>query len=286
MSVEDDADEQRAQTREAWERVAPGWGRRADETRTFGMPVSSALVDRLRLQPGERVLELAAGPGDTGFLAAELVQPGGTLICSDAAEGMLEVARERAERFGITGVEFKRLELEWIDLQTASVDAALCRWGVMLSLDPEAAMREVRRILRPGGRVAIAVWDRPEVNPWATIITEALIKIGAVEPPDRGAPASMFSLADPERLVELLEAAGFVEVTVEPVDVVRALPSVEAYLEQTRDIQISVISVIDGLSEEKRSEFRQAFAEAAAPFVDDSGALTMPGRSLVAAGEA
>ena len=285
MSIED-ADEQRAQIREAWERVAPGWGRRADETRTFGMPVSSALVDRLRLQPGERVLELAAGPGDTGFLAAELVQPGGTLICSDAAEGMLDVARERAERFGVTGVEFKRLELEWIDLETASVDAALCRWGVMLSLDPEAALREVRRILRPGGRVAIAVWDRPEVNPWATIITEALITIGAVEPPDRGAPASMFSLADPERLVELLEAAGFVEVTVEPVEVVRALASVEAYLEQTRDIQISVISVIDGLSEEKQSEFRQAFVEAAAPFVDDSGALTMPGRSLVAAGEA
>ncbi len=285
MSVED-ADEQRAQMRDAWEQVAPGWGRRADETRAFGMPVSSAMVESLRLQPGERVLELAAGPGDTGFLAAELVQPGGTLICSDAAEGMLDVARERAERFGVTGVEFKRLELEWIDLETASVDAALCRWGVMLSLDPEAAMREIRRVVRPRGRVSIAVWDRAEVNPWATLITDALVKLGALEPPDRSAPASMFSLADPERLVELLEAAGFLEASVEPVDVVRVLPSVDAFLEQTRDIQISVIRVLDGLSAEEQSDFKQAFAAAASQFVDDSGALTLPGCSLVAAAEA
>src|SRR5436853_6361144 len=109
--------------RERWELASPGWGKRAEGIRDVGMPVSMWMIDSLRLQPGQQLLELAAGPGDTGFLAAELIQPGGTLISSDAAEGMVEVARARAEHLGLRNVEFRRLELEWIDLDTASVDA-------------------------------------------------------------------------------------------------------------------------------------------------------------------
>src|SRR4029077_3266224 len=110
------------------------------------------------LPPGQRVLELAAGPGDTGFLAAELVRPGGMLISSDASQAMIGVARGRARDLGVSNVEFKRMELEWIDLDTASVDAALCRFGLMLAADPGAALQEIRRVLRPGGAVALAVW--------------------------------------------------------------------------------------------------------------------------------
>jgi len=86
----DEADAQRAEMLGVWERAAPGWGERADEQRAFGMPVSAWMIDHLELHPGEELLELAAGPGDTGFMAAELIQPGGTLICSDAAEAMIE----------------------------------------------------------------------------------------------------------------------------------------------------------------------------------------------------
>src|SRR4051794_24164293 len=172
-----DAEQQRAKSREMWERAAPGWGRRAARLRDWGMPVSVAMIEALALQPGQRVLELAAGPGDTGFIAAELIQPGGTLVSSDGAEAMVELARTRAREAGIDdGIEFRVLELEWIDLPTASVDAALCRWGIMLTVDPEAAAREVRRVLRAGGRAAFAVWDRPELNPWATIASRAMVE--------------------------------------------------------------------------------------------------------------
>src|SRR5450432_881180 len=164
-----DPDQQRSDTREAWERAAAGWGKRADRIRDWGMPVSVAMVDALGLNPGQRVLELAGGPGDTGFMAAELVRPSGTLISSDGADAMLDVARARAAELGIDNVEFKQLELEWIDLETASVDAVLVRWGIMLIVDPAAAAQEIRRILRPGGRAAFAVWDKPEHNPWAVI---------------------------------------------------------------------------------------------------------------------
>src|SRR5437588_10984532 len=91
-----DPDAQRAEMLERWERAASGWEKRADRVRELGMPVSTWMIERLELQPGQRVLELAAGPGDTGFLAAELIEPGGVLVCSDAAEAMLNIARARA----------------------------------------------------------------------------------------------------------------------------------------------------------------------------------------------
>jgi ubiquinone/menaquinone biosynthesis C-methylase UbiE len=174
----EDVEAAREQQLERWEKAAAGWGRRADQVRDMGMPVSAWMVDHLNLQPGQRVLELAAGPGDTGFLAAELIRPGGTLISSDATDAMLELARRRAQALGIDNVEFKRLELEWIDLPTATVDAILCRWGVMLTLDPGAALRECRRVLRPGGRITLSFWDMPANTPWATIPTHTLIQHG------------------------------------------------------------------------------------------------------------
>src|SRR5207237_8316876 len=124
--------------------AGPGWGRRADHVRDMGMPVSAWMIDRLQLQPGHAVLELAAGPGDTGFMAAELVRPSGRLICSDAVEEMLNIASRRGAEQGIDNVEFRLIELEWIDLDTASVDAVLCRWGLMVLVDPAVATQEVR----------------------------------------------------------------------------------------------------------------------------------------------
>ncbi len=204
---------QRAASREAWEQAAAGWGRVADRVRDWAIELSATMVDALALQPGQRVLELAAGPGDTGFMAAELVAPGGTLICSDGAEAMLEVARQRAAAQGISNVEFRQLELEWIDLPTADVDAVLCRWGIMLVVDSEAAAHEIRRVLKPGGRAALAVWDQPARNPWTTIAGDALIELGFAEPPDPDEPG-MFKLAGDGVLRELLESAGLVDVKV------------------------------------------------------------------------
>ncbi len=274
-------DEQRSATREAWERAAEGWGKRADRIRDWGMPVSAAMVEALALQPGQRVVELAAGPGDTGFMAAELVAPGGTLICSDGAEAMLEVARARAVELGIDNVEFTQLELEWIDLPTASVDAVLVRWGIMLIVDPAAAAQEVRRILRPGGRAAFAVWDVPARNPWTTIPNRAMVELGHAEPPDPAGPG-MFALAADGRLTDLLQGAGFEDVVVSPVAVARHYDSLKGFVEETTDMSPIFGSVYRGLDAGEQARVVAAITTAAAPYVADDGSVSLPGSSLVA----
>jgi SAM-dependent methyltransferase len=282
----EDPDALRSGQLDRWQRSAPGWAARREWIRTFGMPVSRAMIDALAPRPGERVLELAAGVGDTGFLAAELIRPGGTLVSSDATEGMLEQARARALELGAENVEFARLELEWIDLPTASVDAVLCRWGFMFALDPGAALSETRRVLRPGGRIALAVWDEPEHNPWSTISTSALVNLGYAEAPDPSAPG-MFTLAAPGRVMTLLLDAGFTEASVHGLDFEAIYETVDAYLEIQRDLSRHFGDVTAGLSSAELGALRAEIEQRAAPFTAEiGGPLRMPARSLVASASA
>jgi ubiquinone/menaquinone biosynthesis C-methylase UbiE len=275
----------RADLLERWERAASGWGRRAEHIRRFGMPVSTWMIEHAGLQPGQRVLELAAGPGETGLLAAELIRPGGMLISSDASENMLNVARARAAELGIDNVEFRRLELEWIDLPIASVDVAMCRWGVMLIVDPETALREMRRVLVPGGRVVLAVWDQAELNPWATITNRALVELGHATPPDPNAPG-MFSLAAPGRLHEMLESAGFVEVLVESLELPRPPLTAAEEVAETLDLSSAFAETYERLSEPERRALEERIASLGEPYVGPDGRMALPARSLVAAATA
>jgi SAM-dependent methyltransferase len=280
-----DADARRAESAERWDRASAGWERAADRVRTFGMPVSAWMIEHAHLQPGQRVLELAAGPGDTGFMAAELIKPGGTLTSSDLSDGMLDVARERARAQGIDNVEFEQLSLEWIDKETASYDVILCRWGIMLIPDPEAAVREARRVLRPGGRIAVAVWDEAKLNAWATIPGRALVELGLAEPPDPEAPG-MFALAPAPRLQDLLESAGFLDVEVADVAIERPSGDLGAYIAETLELSAVFTAVWEELGDADRDRVTAKLAELAEPFRQEDGTLLFPGRSLVAAADA
>lgn len=271
--------------RENWERAASGWGRQADHLRGEGMPVTAWMLDHAELQPGHRILELAAGPGDVGFLAAEQVLPGGTLICSDGAEGMLAVARERARELGVNNVEFRRLELEWIDLPTAEVDVILCRWAVMLCVDPGAALAECRRVLKPGGRLVLAVWDAPELNPALITPGAAAVSLGLAEAPPAGGPGP-FALSAPGALLELLHGAGFVDPDVESVEIERAYGSARDWVGEAVDLSNVFNQIWKGLDGEQRRAVMSAVEDRAREYAGPDGSLVLPGRSLVAVAEA
>ncbi len=267
-------------TRQDWGAVAKGWESRADAFRRATMPVASWMIDHTAPQVGQTVLDLAAGIGDTGFLAAELIHPGGTLITSDASPEMLSAAQRRAEALGITNVRFKQIDAaQPIDLETASVDVVLCRWGYMLMADPENALRETRRILRPGGRVALAAWAAAEENRWSSLPIDLLDERGLIEPLEPGA-GGQFAWAEEGIIAEHIENAGFVEYEVETVDFPIRYPSVDAWWATSRSMSMRA-----GRAQvDDPAELLAALADAAREWTADDGSLAVPARTWVAAG--
>jgi ubiquinone/menaquinone biosynthesis C-methylase UbiE len=276
-----DANAHRDASLEQWQEAAPGWARRQELMREFGAPVSRWLIDAIYPQPGQRVLELAAGLGETGLQVASRLAPMGGVIVSDQAEAMLDGARVRAAELGLSNVEFQVLNAEWLDLPVASVDAVLSRWGYMLMADPAAALSETRRVLRPDGRVALAVWDALEHNPWAQLPARELIERGISEPPAPGTPGP-FALGSRERVLALLHEAGFLEVHVEAIDLCRRHESFEDFWDSSLDLARSLHDAVLARPESEIAEIRAAVAERFAPYGTATGSLEIPGRTLVA----
>ena len=247
--------------------------------------MSQWLVDAIEPQPGHRVLELAAGPGDTGFLAAELIAPGGTLISSDAVEEMVDVARARAAELGVANVEFRTIDAEWIDLPTAGLDAVIARWLYMLLADPATALSETRRVLRPGGRLALAAWTDPADNPWAAAPTAELVAIGAIEPPDPESP-HMFGFRDPQRIRALLEDAGFTDIELDQVALTFRYPSLDDWWDTQLDISTSLARAVGDLTPAQRDDLRDAIDARLASHVAEDGTVALPGLTHVAAASA
>jgi SAM-dependent methyltransferase len=283
--VSTDPEAYRAASLEQWAGSAAGWGARAAQLQEVLAPVSMWMVEAVVPQPGQTVLELAAGPGETGFLAAELIRPGGTLICSDFAEPMLDVARARASELRLDNVEFRRLDAESLDLEAASVDSVLCRYGYMLMADSEAALRETRRVLRPGGRLALAAWAPGEANPWAAVAGKVVRpRLGAPEP-DPAAPG-MFAFGPPGRLGGLLADAGFADRRVEEFDLTLAYPSFEEWWEITHDLSKPLADMIDAMEPDDREATLEAIRERFSPYTAPSGEITFPARALLASAAA
>ena len=280
-----DAEKYRAASHDQWENSADGWAAQREALQRAAMPVSTWMVEAIAPQPGQTVLELAAGPGDTGLMAAELVAPGGRLICSDFAESMLDVARARAAELGIDNVDFSVLNAESLDLETGSVDAILCRWGYMLMADPGAALRESRRVLRPGGRMSLAAWDAPGQNPWVSIAGDQLVERGHAPPRDPDAP-NMFAFAPPGRIEELLGEAGFMDIRFEPLEFTIEYDSVDRWWATLLDCGRPFAQAVAKLPAEEAGALRDAAAAKLAPFAQPDGRLVVPARTLVAAASA
>ncbi len=280
-----DANAHRAASLANWEAAAPGWTRRQEAIRGLGMPVSRWMLDAVSPQPGERVLELAAGLGETGMLAAELVAPLGGVIISDQAEAMLDGARARASELGLSNVEFQVLSAEWIDLPLASVEIVLCRWGYMLMADPATALSETRRVLRPGGRLALAVWDAVQHNPWALLPSLELVERGLASPPPANTPGP-FVLGDPAGVGELLADAGFAGIDVQALDVVHRHPSFDVFWETTLDVSRSFHDAALSRPEAEIAEIRRGLAARMQRYAEADGKLAIPGRTLVASAHA
>ncbi|MGH2945624.1 MAG: class I SAM-dependent methyltransferase [Solirubrobacteraceae bacterium] len=266
---------------EVAEAIAPTWERRRGFIEEISTPVRRWMIDALAPRPGDTVLELAAGVGDTGFEAAGMLGAEGRLISSDISPAMLEAARRRGAELGVEHVDYRVIDAERIPVATDSVDGVLCRFGYMLMADPAAALAETRRVLRPGGRLALAVWGAPERNPFFAVVGKALVERGHVPPPEPQQPG-IFSLADERRTRALLEHAGFAEVRASEVPVSAVFADVGEYLDIVADTAGPIAMALRGIPEDERKAIRTMLEQPFSPFAR-AGGYELPGAALVAA---
>lgn len=250
-----DLDEYRRDSLANWDRIAGNWEREREFLWSAAGNVGERLVERLGPQPGETILELAAGTGDTGFAAARLIGDEGKLISTDFAPSMVEAARGVAESEGISNAEFRVLDAERMDLDDDGVDGVLCRWGYMLMADPAAALAETRRVLRDSGRLAFAVWTAPDRNQWAFVPALVLVEAGHLPAPEPGAPW-IFALADPDRVRELLSGAGFADAEIEEVQVEWGYETPELHWDKVMALAGPLREVVEGLPDDERERVR------------------------------
>jgi SAM-dependent methyltransferase len=271
-------DEYRDASLRIWEEMAAGWEDHRRSVWEASRGVGEWLVDALDPQPGETVLELAAGVGDTGFAAARRLGAEGRLITTDFSDQMVQAARRRADELGVSNAEFRTLDAERMDLEDRSIDGVMCRWGYMLMADPAAALAETRRVLRDGGRVALSVWGDPEANPWASIPARALLEQTGAEPPDPLAPG-VFAMASEERTRGLLEGAGLEPQRVETVDMAWWFESYADYWHHLIDVKGAIAMVVRALPDTERDALSTEIERRLRPYAEGDG-YRMPGMCL------
>jgi ubiquinone/menaquinone biosynthesis C-methylase UbiE len=275
-----DVEDYRHTSQQVWEAMAPGWERWRAQLADALTPVRERLIRYLAPQPGETVLELGAGTGETGFEAAAMLGDGGRLVSTDFSRDMVEVARRRGDELGLGNVDYRVIDAERIELDSGSVDGVLCQSTYMLVADPAAALAETRRVLRPGGRLALSVWGAPERNPWASIGGMILVERGHMPPPEPEAPG-VFSMASAERTRALLERAGFSSVRTAEVPVRFGFRDLDDYEQWVTDVGGPFAMVVRGLPEDERQVLRTRLREAFAPFATDGG-HELPGLAVCA----
>jgi SAM-dependent methyltransferase len=282
MASSNALDERRKGMYEIAEAIAPTWERRRAEVEEVARPVRDWMVRELSIRPGDTVLELAAGVGETGFEAARLVGDHGRLITTDFSPTMLEAARRRGHELGVRNVDYHVIDAERIELGDDSVDGVLCRFGYMLMVDPAAALAETRRVLRTGGRLTLAVWGALERNPFFGAAAISLVEHGHIDPPEPPPAPGPFSLASAERLDGLLRHAGFAEVQIEEVPVRFAMPTLDEYLGMTADTAGPIGLALRRLEPADRAAVKADVEESLGRFATANG-YELPGVALCAA---
>lgn len=264
-----------------WGAIASAWDRSTDYIESHSVAATEALVEAVDVRPGDRLLELAAGPGALGGRWSELVGPTGQVVLSDLAPGMVDVARQRNAEH--RNVEVEVLDASSIEQPDGTFDVVVCRMGLMFTPDPAAAFGEVHRVLRAGGRFAALTWAGIEHNPWMTCVGMAAMMNGVVAGDPPVGPGGIFSLGDPAQLASSAEDAAFLDVVVEEFPNTFHAESIEAHVDRVSSLAGPLASAFAAATPEQLAAVRQTAAQLAADHITDDG-VALPGRAILVVG--
>jgi len=245
----------RDQQKQSWNKFSSGWKKWDDLTMDFLKPMGDEIIRRLRPSGNDQVLDIAAGTGEPGLTIATMLTGNGRVVITDLSEGMLEVARENAEKRGIRNVEAIACDANELPFKDGSFDAVSCRMGFMFFPDMLQAAKEMYRVLKPGGRLAAAVWAGPEKNFWITATMGTINKYVDVPPPPPNSPG-MFRCAKDGFMEDLLQQAGFVNTAQQEVAGKLKSKTTDAYWSFITEVAAPVVAALGKADDDARKKIR------------------------------
>lgn len=258
-----------------------GWERWHDWHAGIMEPITSWICDAVAARPGMNVLDAACGTGLPALAIAERLQPGGKLVATDVSVIMVEAAQRKAQELGLENMEVRQASLASLDFADASFDAVTCKDGIMYAPDPVEGVRELRRVLKPGGRFAVTVWDEPvRCAFFRTMFGVVSRFVGP--PPDPRGPGPL-RLSAPGALEGVLCAAGFTDMTIESREVVFTFDSLAMHWEIIREMAAPVAAAEAKLNASELTQLKEELAGALAPFTHE-GRVRLSNVALCAKG--
>ena len=265
--------------RREWTSAAAGWRRWFDTTEAegAGRALTRVLLQQAALRAGDAVLDVGSGYGEPGLSAAAEVGPDGHVTCLDISGDMLAFAEERARSAELTNTRFVEADIETVALEPASFDVVLSRNALMYASDPLTTLRRLRALLRPAGRLAVAVWATPDKVAFAIpvgVITEMLDISLSTDGP------GPFALGAPGVLEDLVSNAGLADITSGTVEVVYETPDRESCTRWLRDVAPPITELVADQLPSVQDEVWQRVTEAWSPFAGEGGRVRLPSTAI------
>jgi ubiquinone/menaquinone biosynthesis C-methylase UbiE len=218
-----------------------------------GRAATKVIVERARVEPGLKVLDLASGHGEPSLALAEAVGPEGHVTATDLSPGLLGILRERAHRAGLTNITCRQADAHELPFTDGAFDRVTCKWGVMYFADYPQALKEAHRVLKPGGRATFVAWGPPQQPFFASLVGPIFSRV-ELPPPEPGEP-NPFVFSESGTLSAALREAGFKEVEEETVTIPVVFPGTpEEQWQWLLEMTPPFIPIIQGMALEQREE--------------------------------
>jgi len=272
----------REQQKEVWNRFSSGWKKWDELTMDFLKPMADAIIDHIKPKDSDMVLDVASGTGEPGLTIATMLR-GGKVIAVDLAEGMLNIANENANRRGIKNFETITCDVSDLPFPDNSFDAISCRFGYMFFPDMLLAAKEMVRVLKHGGRIAVTVWNEPEKNFWATSLLSIVNKNMKVTSPPQGAPG-LFRCARSGMIPDLFKQAGLKNISEKEVGGKLIPGNRKIYWNFMTEVVAPVVAALSNADCEMKVKIRSEVFDLIKQKYPD-GALTLDSNAFVIYGE-
>ncbi len=270
----------------AWNDSAERWIMNADRIAAMTVEASDALIALLQPEPGQRLLDVAAGVGDPTFRLAGIVGPVGHITATDGVAGMCEELKRRAAARGLAQITVLARPAEALDFPASSFDGACCRFGAMFFADPEQALRRMLRAVRRDGRLVLAVWAEKQANPYFTLVMDALDEVGAPPVPLVPGTRTPFEFSHPGDLLGVAQRAGWRNVHENAASLSMRLPATTpaTLLDALAAMSGRVADRLALLDPSQLASVRAEVARRGAPFVQGPD-IVFPARILLISGQ-